>query len=506
MLARLHAGLSRRADVDPRLQPGVRADPGGASVRRGRQRVRRAVGGSVGVAADAADPVAGRGGADRRLHAARDALDAHGGARHRPRPDGAGEGPPGARRDASPRRAADVSLDRGAGLGPLAADHHEPRARRVGVLGAGLLLQHEARAGEGGPAGDRRADAPGAGDLGRGPDRRCSASRRTSWSSGSIRGSVRAGSRLGRPCPPAPRCTAAIAPAPSTTWSARSTSCARCATPSSRARSITPTCSWARAGPARPRWRRSSPPCLNCVKGPTITPCGVCESCVSIANATSLDVIEMDAASNNSVDDIRDLRERVAYAPVSGRHKVYILDEAHMLSTAGVERVPQDARGAAAEHDLRAGDDRGQQGPADGRRPLPSLRLRAPDGRGDRRRRPARRRDRRGSRSAPRPSACSPATRPARSATRSARSSSSSPTAARRSRRTTCSRCSASPTRTSCSARSTRSRRATAKALLAVARLADRPRHGALRARPRDPRARAARRPDARRGARPRSR
>src|SRR3954470_18870949 len=72
--------------------------------------------------------------------------------------------------------------------------------------------------------------------------------------------------------------------------------------------------------------------CLNCVDGPTVEPCGVCESCVSIASATSMDVIEMDAASNNSVDDIRDLRESVAYAPVSGRHKVYILDEAHMLS------------------------------------------------------------------------------------------------------------------------------------------------------------------------------
>ncbi|MGH2867375.1 MAG: DNA polymerase III subunit gamma/tau [Solirubrobacteraceae bacterium] len=73
--------------------------------------------------------------------------------------------------------------------------------------------------------------------------------------------------------------------------------------------------------------------CLNCERGPTIEPCGVCDSCVSIASATSLDVIEMDAASNNSVDDIRDLREKVAYAPVSGRHKVYILDEAHMLSS-----------------------------------------------------------------------------------------------------------------------------------------------------------------------------
>jgi DNA polymerase III subunit gamma/tau len=74
--------------------------------------------------------------------------------------------------------------------------------------------------------------------------------------------------------------------------------------------------------------------CLNCVKGPTNQPCGVCESCVSIANATSMDVIEMDAASNNSVDDIRDLRESVAYAPLSGGSKVYILDEAHMLSSA----------------------------------------------------------------------------------------------------------------------------------------------------------------------------
>jgi DNA polymerase-3 subunit gamma/tau len=68
--------------------------------------------------------------------------------------------------------------------------------------------------------------------------------------------------------------------------------------------------------------------------GPTIDPCGACESCVAIASASSLDVIEMDAASNNSVDDIRDLRERVNFAPVAGRHKVYILDEAHMLSTA----------------------------------------------------------------------------------------------------------------------------------------------------------------------------
>jgi len=71
---------------------------------------------------------------------------------------------------------------------------------------------------------------------------------------------------------------------------------------------------------------------LNCVNGPTLTPCGECESCRTIAAGTSLDVIEMDAASNRSVDDIRDLRERVGYAPAAGRWKVYILDEAHMLT------------------------------------------------------------------------------------------------------------------------------------------------------------------------------
>ena len=72
---------------------------------------------------------------------------------------------------------------------------------------------------------------------------------------------------------------------------------------------------------------------LNCVNGPTLEPCGECESCTSITGGTSLDVIEMDAASNNSVDDIRDLREKVGFAPAMGRWKVYILDEAHMLST-----------------------------------------------------------------------------------------------------------------------------------------------------------------------------
>ncbi len=71
---------------------------------------------------------------------------------------------------------------------------------------------------------------------------------------------------------------------------------------------------------------------LNCKEGPTPAPCSVCESCSAISEGSSIDVIEIDGASNNSVDDIRDLRERVKYAPAGGKYKVYIIDEVHMLS------------------------------------------------------------------------------------------------------------------------------------------------------------------------------
>lgn len=72
---------------------------------------------------------------------------------------------------------------------------------------------------------------------------------------------------------------------------------------------------------------------LNCVQGPTPSPCGKCDFCAGIAEGSSMDVIEIDGASNNSVDNIREIRERVRYAPsVLGKYKVYIIDEAHMLS------------------------------------------------------------------------------------------------------------------------------------------------------------------------------
>jgi len=73
---------------------------------------------------------------------------------------------------------------------------------------------------------------------------------------------------------------------------------------------------------------------LNCVKGPTITPCGECDNCREIAAGNSLDVIEIDGASNNSVEDVRQLRENVRYAPAKGRYKIYLIDEVHMLSSA----------------------------------------------------------------------------------------------------------------------------------------------------------------------------
>ncbi len=71
---------------------------------------------------------------------------------------------------------------------------------------------------------------------------------------------------------------------------------------------------------------------LNCVEGPTVTPCGKCPSCIDIANSNSVDVIEIDAASNRKVEDARNLLEKVHFVPVSGKYKVYIIDEVHMLT------------------------------------------------------------------------------------------------------------------------------------------------------------------------------
>jgi len=72
---------------------------------------------------------------------------------------------------------------------------------------------------------------------------------------------------------------------------------------------------------------------LNCVKGPTVDPCGTCSSCIEIAESRSLDVLEIDGASNNGIENVRELRESVAFSPVRGPFKIYIIDEIHMLSS-----------------------------------------------------------------------------------------------------------------------------------------------------------------------------
>src|SRR3982751_5220361 len=73
--------------------------------------------------------------------------------------------------------------------------------------------------------------------------------------------------------------------------------------------------------------------CLNCEKGPTITPCGVCASCTEIASGSGMDVIEIDAASNRGINEMRELRENVRFRPARDRYKVFIIDEAHQITS-----------------------------------------------------------------------------------------------------------------------------------------------------------------------------
>src|ERR1700689_5894482 len=73
--------------------------------------------------------------------------------------------------------------------------------------------------------------------------------------------------------------------------------------------------------------------CLDCINGPTATPCGVCASCLEIAGGNSPDVIEIDAASNRGINEIRELRENVRYRPARDRYKVFIVDEAHQITS-----------------------------------------------------------------------------------------------------------------------------------------------------------------------------
>src|SRR5215475_5040037 len=73
--------------------------------------------------------------------------------------------------------------------------------------------------------------------------------------------------------------------------------------------------------------------CLNCINGPTITPCGVCASCTEIASGSGMDVIEIDAASNRGINEMRELRENVRFRPARDRYKIFIVDEAHQITS-----------------------------------------------------------------------------------------------------------------------------------------------------------------------------
>jgi DNA polymerase-3 subunit gamma/tau len=71
---------------------------------------------------------------------------------------------------------------------------------------------------------------------------------------------------------------------------------------------------------------------VNCMHGPTIEPCNTCATCIGITEGHIMDVVEIDAASNRGIDEIRDIRDKVRYAPTEVRYKVYIIDEVHMLT------------------------------------------------------------------------------------------------------------------------------------------------------------------------------
>ena len=136
---------------------------------------------------------------------------------------------------------------------------------------------------------------------------------------------------------PRRRCIASIAPSHSTamSWSVKSTSSAPCRTPSGSIESLTPTSSAALAAPAKRRRLACSPKrSIACTTIRANAPATPASNCLAINAGASPDIIEIDAASNRGIDDIRDLRERVRYAPAQLRSKVYIIDEAHQITGA----------------------------------------------------------------------------------------------------------------------------------------------------------------------------
>ena len=114
---------------------------------------------------------------------------------------------------------------------------------------------------------------------------------------------------------------------------------------------------------------------LNCVAGPTPHPDNTCEICREITNGSSLDVLEIDGASNRGIDEVRDLREKIKYLPAQGKYRVYIIDEVHMLTKPAFNALSEDPGGAAGARGLHPGHHRSPQGAGDHPVPVPALRL-----------------------------------------------------------------------------------------------------------------------------------
>ena len=163
------------------------------------------------------------------------------------------------------------------------------------------------------------------------------------------------------------RSTAATGPRPSPRSSGRTTSPSRCAPRSRTTGSTTPTSSPARAAAARPpppgSWPARSTASRR--RSPTRAASATAAATWPAAGPGSIDVIEIDAASHGGVDDARDLREKAFFAPVRSRYKVYIIDEAHMVTHAGLQRPAQAGRGAAAAPALHLRHHRARQGAPD---------------------------------------------------------------------------------------------------------------------------------------------
>ncbi len=114
---------------------------------------------------------------------------------------------------------------------------------------------------------------------------------------------------------------------------------------------------------------------LNCEKGTSADPCGQCPACLDIDAGRYIDLLEIDAASNTGVDDVREVIENAQYMPSRGKYKIYIIDEVHMLSTAAFNALLKTMEEPPGAVKFTPGDDRGREGPADDPEPVPAVRL-----------------------------------------------------------------------------------------------------------------------------------